>query len=171
MSTLPAASRQCATILSICFCCIYGLLYLASTTAFNSIVTSAVLYLVRFPTLPLPRITLFLLKNLCSKCSLTTTTVIEHHICRPSRDFGYTGSQDLPSHPCFQPWECRLYLQHPFAVACRSDWNFHLLSTSAARHNSQINYTPVISFGLFLVILYFWFTRGRKFVGPKIDWD
>ena len=36
-----------ATILSICFCCMYGLLYLASTTAFNSIVTSAVLYLVR----------------------------------------------------------------------------------------------------------------------------
>ncbi|KAL9632290.1 MAG: hypothetical protein Q9204_003856 [Flavoplaca sp. TL-2023a] len=34
-----------ATILSICFCCLYGLLYLASTTAFNSIVTGAVLYL------------------------------------------------------------------------------------------------------------------------------
>lgn len=35
-----------ATVLSICFCCLYGLLYLASTTAFNSIVTGAVLYLV-----------------------------------------------------------------------------------------------------------------------------
>lgn len=34
-----------ATVLSICFCCLYGLLYLASSTAFNSIVTSAVLYL------------------------------------------------------------------------------------------------------------------------------
>ncbi|KAL8959294.1 MAG: hypothetical protein Q9193_003817, partial [Seirophora villosa] len=34
-----------ATVLSICFCCIYGLLYLASTTAFNSIVTGAILYL------------------------------------------------------------------------------------------------------------------------------
>ncbi|KAI4235165.1 MAG: hypothetical protein LQ349_003345 [Xanthoria aureola] len=34
-----------ATVLSICFCCLYGLLYLASTTAFNSIVTGAVLYL------------------------------------------------------------------------------------------------------------------------------
>lgn len=33
------------TALSVCFCCLYGLLYLASTTAFNSIVTGAVLYL------------------------------------------------------------------------------------------------------------------------------
>lgn len=36
-------------IAPICFCCVYGLLYLASSTAFNSIVTSAVLYLVRHP--------------------------------------------------------------------------------------------------------------------------
>ncbi|KAL8916430.1 MAG: hypothetical protein Q9208_008516 [Pyrenodesmia sp. 3 TL-2023] len=36
-----------ATALSVCFCCLYGLLYLASTTAFNSIVTGAVLYLGR----------------------------------------------------------------------------------------------------------------------------
>ena len=35
-----------AIILFICFCCLYGLFYLASSTAFNSIVTSAVLYLV-----------------------------------------------------------------------------------------------------------------------------
>ncbi|KAI4115980.1 MAG: hypothetical protein LQ345_003519 [Seirophora villosa] len=34
-----------ATALSVCFCCLYGLLYLASTTAFNSIVTGAILYL------------------------------------------------------------------------------------------------------------------------------
>ena len=35
------------TVLSLCFCSTYGLLYLISTTAFNSIITSAVLYLVR----------------------------------------------------------------------------------------------------------------------------
>ena len=33
------------TLASFCFACIYGLLYLASETAFNSIVTSAVLFL------------------------------------------------------------------------------------------------------------------------------
>jgi choline transport protein len=34
-----------ATIAAFIFTCIYGLLYLASTTAFNSIITSAVLFL------------------------------------------------------------------------------------------------------------------------------
>lgn len=34
-----------ATIAAFVFTCIYGLLYLASTTAFNSIITSAVLFL------------------------------------------------------------------------------------------------------------------------------
>lgn len=36
---------------------------------------------------------------------------------------------------------------------------------------ANMNYTPVILFGLFLIILYFWFTRGKNFVGPKIDWE
>ena len=38
-----------ATVLSLFFSSLYGLLYLASTNAFNSITTSAVLYLVRHP--------------------------------------------------------------------------------------------------------------------------
>ncbi|KAL8735112.1 MAG: hypothetical protein Q9166_000988 [cf. Caloplaca sp. 2 TL-2023] len=36
---------------------------------------------------------------------------------------------------------------------------------------SNMNYTPVILVGLFIIILGFWYTRGRKFVGPKIDWE
>lgn len=35
----------------------------------------------------------------------------------------------------------------------------------------NMNYTPVILFGLFFVIMCFWFKRGKKFVGPKIDWE
>lgn len=35
----------------------------------------------------------------------------------------------------------------------------------------NMNYTPVILVGLFAVILSLWYIRGRKFVGPKIDWD
>lgn len=38
-----------ATVLSMTFCGLYGLIYLASSTAFNSIITSAVLYLVQNP--------------------------------------------------------------------------------------------------------------------------
>ncbi len=36
---------------------------------------------------------------------------------------------------------------------------------------SNMNYTPVILFGLFFIIMCFWFTRGKKFRGPKIDWE
>lgn len=36
---------------------------------------------------------------------------------------------------------------------------------------TNMNYTPVILFGLFMVILFLWYTRGKKFVGPRIDWE
>ena len=35
----------------------------------------------------------------------------------------------------------------------------------------NMNYTPVILVGLFVVILGLWFTTGKKFMGPKIDWE
>ncbi|KAI4123416.1 MAG: hypothetical protein LQ338_005269 [Usnochroma carphineum] len=35
----------------------------------------------------------------------------------------------------------------------------------------NMNYTPVILVGLFGIILGLWFTRGKKFIGPKIDWE
>lgn len=36
---------------------------------------------------------------------------------------------------------------------------------------ANMNYTPVILVGLFAVILGLWAMRGKKFIGPKIDWD
>ena len=36
---------------------------------------------------------------------------------------------------------------------------------------TNMNYTPVILVGLFIVIMCFWLTRGEKFTGPKIDWE
>ena len=36
---------------------------------------------------------------------------------------------------------------------------------------ANMNYTPVILFGLFIVILCLWYTRGKQFVGPRIDWE
>ncbi|KAL2040341.1 hypothetical protein N7G274_006784 [Stereocaulon virgatum] len=129
-----------ATILSICFCCIYGLLYLASTTAFNSIVTSAVLYLSityavpqgiivsrgRATSLPARAFNLGNLGYICNILSPLLVAVIGTFICFPP---------ELP------------------------------VTTS------NMNYTPVILFGLFIVIMGLWYTRGKKFVGPRIDWE
>lgn len=36
---------------------------------------------------------------------------------------------------------------------------------------ANMNYTSVILVGLFAVILAFWFSTGRRFMGPKIDWE
>lgn len=33
----------------------------------------------------------------------------------------------------------------------------------------NINYTPVVLVGLYLIILAMWFKAGAKFRGPKID--
>ncbi|KAA6414172.1 MAG: choline transporter [Lasallia pustulata] len=135
------ASPTRATFLSLLFCSIYGLLYLASTTAFNSIVTSAVLYLnityaipqaillLRGRSKSLPAHRPFHLGRLGYVCNALTpllVTVIVVFICFPP--------------------------QLPVTVG-------------------NMNYTPVILVGLFGVILAFWFTTGRRFMGPKIDWE
>ena len=36
---------------------------------------------------------------------------------------------------------------------------------------ANVNYTPVILVGLFVIIMFLWFTRGKKFTGPKVDWE
>ncbi|CAF9935819.1 MAG: hypothetical protein HETSPECPRED_009909 [Heterodermia speciosa] len=129
-----------ATILSVCFCCLYGLLYLTSTTAFNSIVTGAVLYLNityavpqgilftrgRAKSLPPRALNLGALGYACNGLAPVLVTFIGIFICFPP--------------------------QLPVTV-------------------SNMNYTPVILVGLFTVILGLWYTRGEKFVGPKIDWE
>ncbi|KAL8710611.1 MAG: hypothetical protein Q9220_004835 [cf. Caloplaca sp. 1 TL-2023] len=121
-----------ATILSISFCCLYGLLYLASTTAFNSIsITYAVPQGIlitrgRSKCLPTRHLNLGLVGYICNILSPLLITVIGIFICFPP--------------------------QLPVTVA-------------------NMNYTPVILVGLFLVVLGLWYTRGSKFVGPRIDWE
>ncbi|MCJ1279557.1 hypothetical protein MMC21_007381 [Puttea exsequens] len=129
-----------ATVLSIAFCALYGLLYLASTTAFNSIVTGAVLYLSityavpqgiiatrgRATALPRRAFNLGPAGYICNVLAPLLVTVLGTFICFPP--------------------------QRPVSVA-------------------NMNYTPVILVGLFAVILGFWGTVGRRFEGPRIDWE
>lgn len=35
----------------------------------------------------------------------------------------------------------------------------------------NFNYTPVVLLALFLAILSVWFTAGKRFEGPQIDWE
>lgn len=35
----------------------------------------------------------------------------------------------------------------------------------------NINYTPVVFVGLFLLLLGLWFVNGGKFRGPKLNWE
>ena len=128
------------TILALLFCSLYGLLYLISTTAFNSIITSAVLYLNityaipqglvamrgRMNVLPDHPFDLGRMGYVCNFLSPILVTVVGVFICFPP---------ELP----------------------------------VTRQN--INYTPMVLVGLSFVILGFWFTTGRRFEGPKIDWD
>ncbi|KAL9016756.1 MAG: hypothetical protein Q9185_005930 [Variospora sp. 1 TL-2023] len=129
-----------ATVLSMTFCGFYGLIYLASSTAFNSIITSAVLYLSityaipqgiivtrgRERSLPARVWNLGKAGYICNILSPLLITVIGTCLCFPPQ---------LP------------------------------VTTGNA------NYTPAILFGLFMVVLCFWYVRGHKFIGPKIDWE
>lgn len=117
-----------ATVLSICFCCLYGLLYLASTTAFNSIVTGAVLYLVSISFLHLihPRDGYQLKFN-----------IAEHHIRRPPRYPVLPRAGKIPPIPRTQPRRRRLHMQHPRPAPGNCDRHVHLFPTTAACHRSQ----------------------------------
>ena len=150
-------------MLSVGFCCLYGLLYLASTTAFNSIVTGAVLYLVshsRFVST---------LESAWNSCRINSPQNITYAIPQgilftrgrakslPARAFnlgalGYVCNCLAPVlvtfigiFICFPP-------QLPVTV-------------------SNMNYTPVILVGLFTIILGLWHTNRENFAGPKIDWE
>ncbi|KAJ0422828.1 choline transporter [Aspergillus carlsbadensis] len=131
-----------ATAAAYVFTCIYGLLYLASTTAFNSIITSAVLFLNISYTVPqgillvrgrdiLPRryfdLTRFGLGVFANVFSTLWVVVLGVLICMPP--------------------------------------NLPVSLTS-------MNYTPVILVGVFVIINVIWFFAGRRsFEGPRIDWE
>ncbi|KAI9718467.1 MAG: hypothetical protein M1828_006712 [Chrysothrix sp. TS-e1954] len=129
-----------STILSICFCSLYGLLYLASSTAFNSIVTSAVLYL-----------------SITYAVPQGIIAIRGRKTCLPARtfDLGKAG------------YICN-YLA-PLLVAVIG--TFICFSPQLPVTTANANYTPVILVGLFVLIMCVWFTRGKKFTGPKIDWE
>lgn len=128
------------TVLALVFCSIYGLLYLISTTAFNSIITSAVLYLNITYAIPQGLIATRGRKNV------------------------------LPDHPFDLGWMgyvCNFL--SPILVAVVGVFICFPPELPVTRQN--INYTPVVLVALSLVVLGFWFTMGRRFEGPKIDWD
>ena len=128
------------TVLALVFCSIYGLLYLISTTAFNSIITSAVLYLNITYAIPQGLIATRGRKNV------------------------------LPDHPFDLGWMgyvCNFL--SPILVAVVGALICFPPQLPVTRQN--INYTPVVLVVLSLVILCFWFTMGRRFEGPKIDWN
>lgn len=128
------------TIASFIFVCVYGLLYFASTTAFNSIVTCAVLFLNityvvpqgivlfggREKKLPKRYLRLGYLGYFCNGFSVLWIVVLGVSVCMP---------------PVL-----------PVAVG-------------------TMNYTSPIMVGLFTLILLSWFWIGKKFEGPKVDWE
>lgn len=128
-----------ATFAAFVFVCLYGLLYLASSTAFNSIVTGAVLFLnlsyvipqgiLLFEgrsKLPVRWLNLGYLGYFCNIFSVLWIVVLGVCVCMP---------------PTL-----------PVTVA-------------------SMNYTSVCMVGLFSIVIGFWFTIGKNFKGPQIDWD
>lgn len=129
-----------ATLAATAFGAIYGLLYLASTTAFNSIITSAV----------------FLL-NLSYAVPQAIMVFRGRDKCLPRRplNLGLWGYLCNVFAPLWIMIMCVLVSMPP---------ELPVFTTS-------MNYTAPILLGLFLIILCFWFTTGRQFEGPSIDWE
>lgn len=128
------------TIASFVFVCVYGLLYFASTTAFNSIVTCAVLFLNityavpqgivlfggREKNLPKRYLRLGWLGYFCNAFSILWIVVLGVCVCMPPN--------------------------LPVAVG-------------------NMNYTSPIMVGLFIIIMLMWYVIGKRFEGPKVDWE
>ncbi|KAL3475488.1 amino acid/polyamine transporter I [Aspergillus californicus] len=131
----------------------YGLLYLASTTAFNSIITSAVLFLnITYAT---PQgILLFQSRRRDSDMSLISNPSLRG-LPRRYLNLGYFGTF------------CNLFSVVWIVVL----GVFVCFPPALPVSVGSMNYTAVIAVGLFGIILLFWFVSGRKtFEGPQIDW-
>ncbi|RDW93098.1 uncharacterized protein DSM5745_00420 [Aspergillus mulundensis] len=142
------------TTAALVFVLLYGLLYLASTTAFNSIITSAVLFLNITYAAPQGILLVDRLRLLLAQ----TTSSMENSSILPHRylDLGLLGTFCnafsilwiivLGVFVCFPP---RL----PVSV-------------------ESANYTPAVVVGIFGIIVLFWVVSGRKmFTGPSVDWE
>ncbi|KAL4991693.1 amino acid/polyamine transporter I [Aspergillus falconensis] len=137
------------------FVLLYGLLYLASTTAFNSIITSAVLFL--NITYAVPQGILLVRRAQ----SLLTST--------PEKG---TSMKVLP------PRYLNLGpLLGPFCNAFSILWIivlgvFVCFPTHIPVDVASANYTPAVVVGIFGLIVLFWGLNGRKmFEGPRVDWE
>ncbi|KAL4929652.1 amino acid permease-domain-containing protein [Aspergillus undulatus] len=138
----------------------YGLLYLASTTAFNSIITSAVLFLNITYTVPQG----ILLVNRLSAMYKTRT---QDRNPNPTS----TAHRILP---------CRYLNLGPLGVLCNIfsvTWIIVLgvfvsFPPKLPVSVGNANYTPPVVVGIFGVIVLFWGISGRRtFTGPVgVDW-
>jgi choline transport protein len=131
-----------ATAAAYVFTCIYGLLYLASTTAFNSIITSAVLFLNISYTVP------------------QSILLIRGRDILPRRYFNLSRF----GIGIFANVFSTLWIVILGVLICMPP-NLPVSLTS-------MNYTPVILVGVFVIINVIWFFSGRaSFEGPRIDWE
>jgi choline transport protein len=128
------------TIAAVLFVCVYGLLYLASTTAFNSIVTSAVLFL-----------------NISYAIPLAIVAVRGRSKVLPVRafnlgKFGYV--LDI-----FAPFWVTLLA----VMVC--------LPPTLPVALGTMNFSSVVLVGIFAIFVTFWFTIGKNFHGPRINFQ
>jgi choline transport protein len=129
-----------STLATTVFSAIYGLIYLASTTAFNSIITSAILLL-----------------NLSYAIPQAIIAIRGRSTCLPNRPLNLKFCGYLCN--VFAP----LWVTLMTILVCFPPG----LPVSVG----SMNYTAPILIGLFLVILAFWFSIGKAFEGPAIDWE
>lgn len=144
------------TIAAFIFVLLYGLLYLASTTAFNSIITSAVLFLnITYVT---PQGILLVRRFRGTNTSVSTNTTATTTIL-PQRY--------LNLGPLMGPF-CNLFSVLWIVVL----GVFVCFPPAIPVSVGDVNYTAAVVVGVFAVILLFWGVSGRRmFKGPRVDWE
>lgn len=129
-----------STLLALVFISLYGLIYMASTTAFNSVITSAVLFL-----------------NITLVAPQTVLVLRGRNKMLPERPLklGYVGY--------FCNIFSTLWVIILVVLVC--------MPPAVPVTVASMNWSPPILVGLFCLIIVGWFTFGKKFEGPKIDWE
>jgi choline transport protein len=150
-----------STVLSVRFICVYARLYLASMTAFNSIFTSAVFYLLD---------TLLALISV----QIHLTIIWHQHITYAVAQaiFAVRGrSKVLPNRPFILGRQGYIYIIFvPLFIIVLGI--FVCFPPSLPVSVGTMNYTSVVFVGLFLIIPALWLYIGkRNFHGPQIDWE
>ncbi|KAL4952139.1 amino acid/polyamine transporter I [Aspergillus filifer] len=146
------------TLTAFLFTLLYGLLYLASTTAFNSIITSAVLFL---------NITYAVPQGILLINRLKSTSIL-------SRNKSQSTKNVLPHSRYLNLGPFVGVLCNSFAVLWIVVLGVFVCFPPQRRpvRTSNANYTPAVVVGIFGVIVLFWFISGRRcFLGPRVDWE